>query len=109
MNHILLIGTVVAPPVYYCTEQGQDLSRIQLSTPGRNAVRAETILHHCRAWGPAALDLHEHLKVGDRLLVRGELQYRQRRFGGEQRVNIPVIHIHSYSYLGRGEINTFIR
>jgi len=107
MNHILLIGTVVAPPVYFCTEQGRDLTRIQLSTPAPAAVRGETTLHHCRAWGPAALDLHEHLKVGDRLLVRGELRYRRRRVGGEEQVNVPVIHIHSYTYLGRGEVITF--
>ena len=52
---------------------------------------AAPVVHHCLAWGPAALDLHAHLKVGDRVMVRGELRYRC-----DRRVEIVV---RQYTYL----------
>ena len=107
MNKILLLGTVITAPVYFSTDQGQDLIRLTLETPSREDLPGETIHHHCLAWGPAALDLHEHLKHGDRIMVRGELQYRQRKGRGEEPINVPFIQIRSYSYLGSGPITTY--
>lgn len=101
MNNILLLGHLVAPPAYFCTEQGRDLTRLQLLTPVTSGLEGEAAIHHCRAWGPAALDLHQHLEPGDRLLVRGELLYRQRKLSTGKLINVPVIQIKSYSYLGR--------
>lgn len=97
MNSVTLIGTIAREPVYHFTAQGNDLTRLELSPP--MASGEEAIVHHCRAWGPAALDLHGHLKPGDRLLVCGELKYRRRQLGGTW-VNLPVIEITGYSYLG---------
>ena len=106
MNEITLLGTISKPPTYHCTDRGQDLVRLSIRTrltpapasdrPGKTD-QAE---HFCHAWGPAALDLHTHLRPGDRLLVRGELSYRthRSRTGGVQR--IPEIRITAYTYLG---------
>lgn len=101
MNNIVLIGTIAAAPVYHCTERGSDLTRFQLSVSANSLTSPVAVVHHCRAWGPAALDLHQHLRPGDRLILRGELLYRQRRLAGGELVNVPVIEIQSYSYLGR--------
>lgn len=103
MNEITLIGQLSIGPTYHCTVHGQDLLRFELRTPtpGQNRVEAEAA-HHCIAWGPAALDLHQHLNPGDRLLVRGELRYRTRRDRRGGGVRIPEIHVKGYSYLGVG-------
>jgi len=97
LNEITLIGQLAFPPIYHCTHEGLDLTRFELRT-----IRGERQeAHHCTAWGAAALDLHEHLHSGDRLLIRGELRYRRRtnRLGGTLRV--PEIYVRGYSYLGR--------
>lgn len=97
MNEITLIGQLAFPPTYHCTPRGLDLTRFELRTSSGERQEA----HHCTAWGPAALDLHEHLNSGDRLLIRGELRYRRRtnRQGGTLRM--PEIYVRGYSYLGR--------
>ncbi|WP_020568061.1 single-stranded DNA-binding protein [Neolewinella persica] len=103
MNQITLIGRLALPPTYHCTGEGQDLTRFELrtaSTSGPNQIEA----HHCTAWGPAALDLHQHLNVGDRLLINGELRYRQRRTRQGGTLRMPVIYVRGYTYLGRGEV-----
>ncbi len=98
MNCITLIGTLQKEVTYHCTEQGQDLVRLQLGT-----INVEGLtVHHCRAWGPAALDLHQHLSVGDQLLIRGELKYRPRKLKAEQIFMVPAIEIKRYTYLGKG-------
>lgn len=97
MNCITLIGTLQERVTYFCTEKGQDLIRLQLGTPGSG----ELTVHHCRAWGPAAISLHQHLEVGDQLLIRGELKYRSRKSGDSQPIQLPVIEIKQYTYLGR--------
>lgn len=101
MNELTLIGRLAAPSTYHCTEEARDLLRFTLRT-GRSKDAVATDLHHCQIWGPAALDLHRHLNVGDRLMVRGELRYRshRNRLGNTQR--LAEIHIKSYTYLGRG-------
>ena len=105
MNQITLIGHLAFPPTYHCTHQGQDLTRFEIRTAATEDDKPEA--HHCTAWGPAALDLHQHLHPGDRLLVRGELRYRSRtlRQGGTLRV--PVIYVRGYSYLGRWTAEPF--
>lgn len=95
MNCVSLIGSLAAAPVYFCTQDGHDLTRFVLE----DAADA-TCNHHCQAWGPAALDLHTHLRAGNRLLVRGELRYRARSLPDGTAYNIPVIHVTGYSYLG---------
>jgi len=105
MNEITLIGQLAFPPTYHCTHKGLDLTRFELRT--NTGERQEA--HHCTAWGPAALDLHEHLHPGDRLLIRGELRYRRRtnRLGGTLRV--PEIYVRGYSYLGREDSPGVVR
>lgn len=56
--------------------------------------------HACEAWGPAALDLHEHLHAADRLLVRGELTYRHYQTPGGELIRRSVVLVKSYGYLG---------
>ena len=97
MNSLTLIGEVVSAPVYFCTEQGQDLVRFQLRTTDE---RGKDTLHHCQAWGPLALDLHRHLRKGEWSMVRGPLKYRPLNVGG-RRVQLPYVHIAAHSYLGK--------
>lgn len=99
MNSITLIGSLYTPPTYYCTRDGRDLTRFQIHDDGVNGEPATGVFHHCQAWGPAALDLHEHLTEGERLLVRGELRYRLRT-DGVGATQVPYIHVKAYSYLG---------
>lgn len=94
MNCVTIIGTVAASPTYHCTSGARDLCRIQLLTYD-DLGRAT--LHHCLAWGPAALNLHQHLAVGDALLLRGKLCYRKLRLSGVSR---PFVKIVAFSYLG---------
>lgn len=96
MNTLTLIGTVCGSPVYHCTERAQDIVRLRLRTTDRNSGEH---LHHCVAFGPAAIDLHTHLKAGEQLLVRGELLYRKRTVGGSV-VSLPYVLLRGYSYLG---------
>jgi single-stranded DNA-binding protein len=105
MNQITLIGQLAYPLTYHCTGEGQDLVRFELrtvSTSGKNQTEA----HHCTAWGPAALDLHQHLNVGDRLLINGELRYRRRRTRQGGTLRVPVIYVRGYSYLGKALANS---
>jgi single-stranded DNA-binding protein len=103
MNQITLIGRLALPPTYHCTGEGQDLARFELRTTSTSEPD-QMEAHHCTAWGPAALDLHQHLKVGDRLLIKGELRYRQRRTRQGGTLRVPVIYVRGYTYLGRGEV-----
>lgn len=100
MNTISLIGRLSAEPVYYCTTEGRDLTRFQLRNDATEEGETVKSVHHCQAWGPAALDLHKHLTEGEQLLVRGELRYRERQGirGGVQQV--PFIYVKEYTYLG---------
>ncbi len=102
MNQITLLGDLQRLPTYHCTQEGQDLTRFTLRTRDDNTE----VLHFCTAWGPAALDLHQHLRAGDRLLVRGELRYRERPAGTAGHYRVPVVHVSGYTYLGRGEADT---
>ena len=105
MNEITLIGELSFPPTYHCTTEGRDLTRFELRTiSAASASHRKPIVaaHHCTAWGPAALDLHEHLIPGDRLMVRGELRYRTRKDRRGGVVRLPEIYVRGYSYLGRG-------
>ncbi|NJB85330.1 single-stranded DNA-binding protein [Lewinella marina] len=95
MNTVTLVGRVPTDPVYHCTERGMDLTRIQLLTRDR---RGQAHCHHCLAYGPAALALHEHLDAGNHLLIRGELLYRPHRIG-ERTVSRPYILVRGYSFL----------
>lgn len=97
MNNITLIGRLVKAPAYFCTEEGRDLTRFQLSCASDLDA---PVVHHCQAWGPAALDLHTHLTTGESLQVRGELRYRKRKIDQGREERIPVIHVRAYSYLG---------
>ena len=95
MNSVGLIGTVATPPVYYCTEDARDLLRFQIRTGSPPGV-----VHHCLVWGPAALCLHEQLRRGERLLVRGELHYRSRSLRDGGVVQVPVVQVLDWSFLG---------
>ncbi len=95
MNSLTLIGGVLAPPVYHCTAGAQDLCRFQLVTQDR---RGKAHVHHCMAWGPAALDLHAHLREGEQFLVRGELLYRTVSVAGVQ-TQRPYVLVRKYTYL----------
>ena len=97
MNSLTLIGEVAADPVYFCTEKGQDLTRIQLRTTDD---RGYTTLHHCQAWGPLALDLHRHLRKGECCMVRGPLRYRLLNVA-DRSVHLPYVHIAAHTYLGK--------
>jgi len=107
MNDLTLIGRLPVLPTYHCTSRGQDLARFELRTSTTTATDREEA-HHCIAWGPAALDLHQHLRVGDRLLVRGELRYRSRRLRSGGMVRVPEIYVKGYTYLGKGEVGELI-
>ncbi|MBB4077890.1 single-stranded DNA-binding protein [Lewinella aquimaris] len=96
MNSLTLIGTVAAAPVYHCTCRAQDIVRIQLQTLDRSGGEHR---HHCVAFGQAALDLHEHLKPGERLVVRGELLYRKLR-RSDAAAERPYVLIRKYGFLG---------
>ena len=100
MNQITLIGKVFHAPVYHCTATGQDLVRFELSTESLGGAGK----HHCTAWGPAALDLHEHLRQGDRILIRGELLYRRRKDRRGSLLRMPEIYVRGYTYLGEGAL-----
>ena len=106
MNEITLLGTISKPPTYHCTDRGQDLIRLSLRTqhtpaPADGRPREPAYVEHfCHAWGPAALDLHTHLRPGDRLLIRGELSYRTHRHRTAGVRRIPDIRVTGYTYLG---------
>ncbi|WP_371930939.1 single-stranded DNA-binding protein [Lewinella sp. JB7] len=95
MNALTLIGTVADHPVYHCTTRARDLVRIQLITYDR---RGGSHRHHCLAYGQVALDLHQHLRPGEKLLVRGELCYRQVRLDNRL-IDRPYVLIRKYGFL----------
>ena len=97
MNRVWLTGHVCGQITYHCTAGGSDLTRFCLST--RSADRADT-LHHCEAWGPAALDLHTHLRSGDTLCLIASLTYRGRGRDREYR-RVPRLTVRAYTYLGQ--------
>ena len=104
MNEITLIGQVPKAPTYHCTEEARDLLRFALQTSRGGAkpssTRGGADLHHCQIWGSAAIDLHKHLRPGDRLLIRGELRYRTHRNRSGSLQRLSEIHVKSYTYLG---------
>ncbi len=106
MNTVSLLGRVVGRPVYFCTKGGHDLTRIILRTetgPPTNRTRQS---HHCIAWGPAALQLHEHLRPGDRLMVGGELRYRQRKDAAGRTSVRTEIHVLGFTFLDTPQIRS---
>lgn len=95
MNTVTLIGRTAAAPVYYCNHRAQDIARLQLVTLDR---RGGEHVHHCVAFGPAAIDLHTHLRLHEQLAIRGELLYRDRRIGNSVH-KVPYVLIRQYTYL----------
>ena len=114
MNKLTLIGQLDKLPTYHCTEKGRDLIRFELTTGGEKLAESsdvgtvyypQTTDHHCVAWGPAALDLKQHLKVGDRLMIQGELHYRTHRNRRGELKRFAEVYVRGFSYLGDGEIS----
>ena len=91
MNRVLLIGRLQGDPTYHFTEGGMDIVRFALDTETSGACSG---IHHCLAYGPAAIDLHTHLVHGTLLSVAGRLAYRSQR--GAVRSTVVV---EAYSYL----------
>lgn len=112
MNEITLIGRVHRPTTYHCTEEARDLLRFVLATSTPPVISTNSIahggevpepsLHHCLAWGAAALDLHQSLSIGDRLMVKGELNYRNHKNRRGELRRFAEIKVTGYVYL-RGE------
>ena len=109
MNDLTLIGSVPKPATYHCTERGRDMLRFVVATGGKSnhaSSAAGSVYfpaateHHCIAWGPAALDLHEHLKIGERIMIRGELHYRTHRNRKGELQRFAEVYVKSYTYLG---------
>lgn len=115
MNDITLIGILPKRVSYHFTEGGRDLIRFTLRTgnsgksqdKGASQNKSPAIDHHCQAWGPAAIDLHTNLKPGDRVMIRGELQYRNHRNRRGELQRFAEIHVRGYTYLGTQSPLTF--
>jgi single-stranded DNA-binding protein len=71
--------------------------------------RGAEAIHYCLSWGPAALDLHEHLQPGDRLMIEGVLQYRWKKGPSGKKLRVAEIVVKGYTYLGRGDLVQFSR
>lgn len=73
MNSVTLIGRVVYAPRYFCTPNARDLTRFGIVTVDAEGKKSE---HECVAWGTPALSLHEKLRVGQQVMIRGRLRNR---------------------------------
>ncbi len=105
MNEVLLLGSVSGEAVYYCDQWARDLLRFRLRTEPSSAARmhgrrAGFQHHHCIAWGPAALDLAQHLRPGSVVQLRGELIARKLRTEDGRLTRQCEVHVRSYTYLG---------
>lgn len=105
-NVIRLIGILENNPIYVTTENGADLTRFELMTSriekGIEPCFDKTVYdrHQCTAWGPTALLLHEHLKVGSRLAIQGEVVYG--KFNNEfgRLTTVTEILVNGFTFLG---------
>jgi single stranded DNA-binding protein len=109
-NTIRLIGTLEENPLYVTTENGADLTRFELITSRRvkgiEPCFDQTLSdrHQCVAWGPTALLLHEHLKIGSKLAISGQLTYGEYNNQYGRRTTVTEIEVSGFTFLGEREL-----
>lgn len=105
-NSIRLIGVLDRNPLYVTTENGADLTRFELvtlrqaSNSSLQQLETNHDRHQCVAWGPNALQLHEHLVVGSRVAIQGQLLYSSYvTSAGMSRV-VAEVEVNGFTFLG---------
>lgn len=108
-NVIRLIGILENNPLYVTTENGADLTRFELVTfrleKGIEPCFDKTVYdrHQCTAWGPTALLLHEHLKVGSKLAIQGEVIYGKYNNEFGRVTTVTEILVSGFTFLGEDQ------
>lgn len=105
-NAIRLIGILDTNPLYVTTENAADLTRFELVTSriikGVEPCFDRTVYdrHQCIAWGPTALLLHEHLNIGSKLAIQGQLVYGHYTNKYGKVTTVTEIQVSGFTFLG---------
>jgi single-strand DNA-binding protein len=81
LNDVTLLGNVGADPEVKATAGGKKRATISLATSQQWKNQAgekqeKTQWHRCIAWGNVADIVGQYVKKGDKLLVKGSIEYR---------------------------------
>jgi single-strand DNA-binding protein len=89
MNHIALVGNVGQNPILRSTSKDTPVANVSLATNrvyrDRDGERQQTTeWHRLVIWGEAAKNFASIVGSGDKIAVRGRLEYRLREIAGEK-------------------------
>jgi single-strand DNA-binding protein len=76
MNHVALIGRLVADPELKYTQSGTAVCHIRLARNERHGEKEKSLFLDVTAWGKLAETLNTHKKQGDQIAITGRLDYQ---------------------------------
>lgn len=92
VNKVILVGNVGRDPDLQETKSGTKVAHFSLATNRRRGGEERTDWHRITVWNRQAQFVDEHVRIGDRVYVEGELQYDSYERDG---VVIPTCEIHA--------------
>ena len=103
MNNIALVGNVGQNPILRATSKDTPVSNVTLATNrvynDRDGNRQQTTeWHRLVLWGEGAKNFADIVRSGDKIAVRGRLEYRLREIAGEK-VKDAVIRVEEWHQL----------
>lgn len=103
-NSILIIGNLGADPELRQTNAGTSVARFSVATTERYKNRdgdkvEETQWHTCIAWQKLAEIVAEYAKKGDKVAVRGPMQYRSYEDKQGNTRNVAEIKVQDFQIL----------
>ena len=110
-NSILIIGNLGADPELRQTTAGTAVARFSVATTERYKNRAgdkvqETQWHTCIAWQKLAEIVAEYAKKGDKVAVRGAMQYRSYEDKEGNTRNVAEIKVQDFQILSSKQDRT---
>lgn len=92
MNHLLLSGRVgIQPQLHFTNNKKIPVCTLRMSTkehlPNGDKL---TLWHNVTVWGKEAETICKHVNVGDKVVVRGRIQYKTRLID-EKEIHQPEI------------------
>ena len=92
MNHVALIGRLVADPELRYTQSQTAVCHIRLARNERHGEKEKSLFVDVTAWGKLAETIAQHKKQGDQVAIAGRLDYQSwTDSDGRKRSKVAII------------------
>lgn len=100
VNECILVGNVGDDPEIRATNSGKRLAKFSLATNRKYKGQDDVQWHRCTAFGPVVDVIEQYVHKGDKLYVRGRIEYSTTEgTDGQKRYYTDII-VHDLQMLG---------